>query len=144
MTGFVHAALGAALGRFIKNKPVAFAVGFASHLLGDVVPHKDMGIGELPLLGGTLFHIIHRHGVKSPQFWGALGAISPDFEHIYYELKKDPRRFAPMKEKFFPTHTRRAYQLEHGTWPLGEKWGLMMTFSLFVIGLWLADAVGRD
>lgn len=144
MTGFVHAALGAALGRFIKNKPLAFAVGVGSHLVGDVVPHKDMGIGEAPLLAGTMLQIVCANGFNSPQFWGALGGICPDFEHIYYEITQDPRRFETMEEKVFPTHTRRAYEVEHGTWPIDEKWGLMLTFTLFVAGLWLADSLHKN
>ncbi len=140
MTGFVHAALGAALGRAIKNPLVAFGAGAASHVIGDVVPHHDMDIGEVPLVFGAVIYIAYVHGLKSPQFWGALGAISPDFEHISYELKKDPRRFKAMKEKFVPTHNGK---LEHGTWPIEEKWGVMLNFSLFIAGLWLAGTLKK-
>ena len=143
MTGFVHVALGAALGRFIQNKPAAFLAGMGSHLLGDVVPHLDMGAGEAPLVFGTLAQVVHRHGWNSPQFWGALGAICPDFEHIPAELRQDPRRFEKMEEKLFPTHTKRPYELHHGTWPLDNKWGLALNFSLFVAGLWLAGTWGK-
>ena len=140
MTGFVHAALGAALGKAIKNPIVAFGAGIGSHIIGDVVPHHDMDIGEVPLVFGTLGYLLYEHGPKSAQFWGALGAVCPDFEHIPYELKKDPRRFEPMKEKNVPTHNSR---LNHGRWPIEEKYGVMLNFSLFIAGLWLAGTLHK-
>ena len=140
MTGFVHAALGAALGRAIKNPFVAFPVGVGSHILGDVVPHLDMDIGETPLVFATLGYLAYEHGLKSPQFWGALGAVCPDFEHISYELKKDPRRYGAMLEKWAPTHNGK---LKHGTWPIEAKWGVMLNFSLFITGLLLAGTLAK-
>src|SRR5687767_1353113 len=115
MMGSVHAALGAALGKRIGNTPLAFAAGVASHLAGDVVPHHDMGPLEAPLVFGTVALMAYKHGWKSPQFFGAVGAILPDFEHIPAELRKDPRRHEPMEEKLFPTHNN---QVPHGKWPL--------------------------
>jgi hypothetical protein len=140
MTGFVHAALGALLGKHIKDPFVAFGAGVGSHVLGDVVPHHDMDIGEVPLVFGTLGYLAYEHGWKSPQFWGALGAVSPDFEHISYELKKDPRRFGAMAEKFIPTHNG---TLRHGKWPLEDKYGVMLNFALFIAGLWLAGTLAK-
>ena len=138
MTGFVHAALGAAIGRFCKHPALAFVVGVGSHIVGDVIPHHDMDIGETPLVFGTLAQIGRVHGWKSPQFWGALGAVCPDFEHIPYELKKDPRRYAPMKEKIIPTHNGK---LPHNKWPFEDKWGVMFNFALFIAGLWIAGTL---
>ena len=141
MTGFVHAALGAAIGRYVKNPYVAFAVGVASHIVGDVIPHHDMDIGEVPLVFGTLGYLGYEHGLKSPQFWGALGAICPDFEHIPYELKQAPRRFEPMPQKMIPTHNNR---LPHGRWPGEKKWGVFLNFTLFLLGLWLAGSLAKS
>jgi hypothetical protein len=135
MTGFVHAAIGAALGRFIRNKPLAFAVGVLSHGVGDLIPHHDLGPAEAPLLVSTLGLIIEKHGWGSPQFWGALGAICPDFEHIPAEVRRDPRRFEPMEEKYFPTHNN---TLPHAQWPYDERWGHVMNFTLVVGALALA------
>lgn len=140
MTGFVHAALGAALGRAIGHPLVAFGAGACSHVVGDVVPHYDMDIGEVPLVFGTLIYLAYEHGLKSPQFWGALGAVCPDFEHIPYELKKDPRRYGAMKEKWVPTHNGK---LRHGAWPFLSKWGVMLNFSLFIAGLLLAGTLAK-
>lgn len=139
MTGFIHAAIGAAIGKAVRNKPLAFGLGVLSHGVGDVIPHHDMGIAEAPLLAGTMARIIQQHGVNSPQFWGALGAICPDFEHIPTELRRDPRRFAPMAEKKFPTHNGR---LPHAAWPHDERFGLVMNAALFLGGLYLAGTLG--
>jgi hypothetical protein len=140
MTGSVHAAIGAALGRYIKNKPAAFAVGMFSHFVGDVVPHKDMGIGETPIVFATMARIAQQHGWNSPQFWGALGAILPDFEHIPAELRKDPRRHEPMEEKLFPTHNN---TVDHGSWPHPDWMGEAMQVALYLTGLYLAGTLGR-
>jgi hypothetical protein len=138
MTGFVHAAIGAAIGRVIKNKPLSFAVGVLSHGVGDMIPHHDIGTAEAPLLVGTLARIGMECGWNSPQMWGALGAICPDFEHIPAEVRKDPRRFEPMAEKRFPTHNA---QLPHARWPHDERAGNLMNFALLVAALYLAGAV---
>jgi hypothetical protein len=141
MTGFVHAALGALIGRVVKNPVLAFGGGVCSHVIGDVVPHQDMGMGETPLVFATLGYMGYKHGWSSPQFWGALGAVCPDFEHITYELKDDPRRFEPMEEKLIPTHNNR---LPHGRWPGEPKWGVFLNFTLFVSALWLAGSLRKN
>ncbi len=45
-----------------------------------------------------------------------------------------------MKEKFVPTHNGK---LPHGRWPLEDKWGVMLNFSLFILGLYLAGTLDR-
>ena len=140
MTGSVHAAIGAAAGRFVKNPVLAFGAGVVSHGVGDVVPHHDMGAAETPIVFATLLKLGMAHGWKSPQFWGALGGVCPDFEHIIPELKKDPRRFGAMHEKLFPTHNGK---LNHASWPFAERWGVWMQVLLFVAGLCLAGTLAR-
>ena len=139
MTGSVHAALGAALGRYISRPPLAFAAGVVSHFVGDVVPHHDMGPGETPLVVATMARIVQQHGWNSPQFWGALGGILPDFEHIPAELRQDPRRHEPMEEKLFPTHNN---QVPHGAWSLHESLGVVMQVALYLGGLYVAGTLG--
>lgn len=141
MTGSVHAAIGAALGRYIKNPPLAFAVGVLSHMVGDMVPHKDVGPIETPLVFGTVALMGWRHGWNSPQFWGALGGICPDFEHIPAELRKDPRRFEPMAEKHFPTHNG---TVNHAQWLLHPAWGVAMQIVLYAGGLYLSGTLTQD
>ena len=140
MTGSVHAAIGAALGRYVTCRPIAFAIGLASHFAGDLVPHKDMGPTETPLVFATMARIVQQHGWQSSQFWCALGAICPDFEHIPAELRKDPRRHKPMPEKLFPTHNG---TVAHGSWPHRESWGIAMQVALYLGGLYIAGTLGQ-
>lgn len=96
----VHAAIGAALGRLVKRKDGAFAVGVASHLLADLLPHKDFEPKvEAPLAAAILGLIALRCGVNSPEFLGAAGAVSPDVENAAQVFGL----LAPEK-MLFPTH----------------------------------------
>ncbi len=74
--------VGAAVGKFAGKRPGAFAAGVATHLIGDLLPHKDFDPKtEAPLLAVTLGIIALRFGVRSPEFAGAVGGIAPDFEN---------------------------------------------------------------
>jgi hypothetical protein len=141
MMGSVHAAIGAAIGSRVSSKPLAFALGLASHLAGDAVPHHDMGPIETPLVFATMARVAQQHGWNSPQFWGALGGILPDFEHIPAELRKDPSRFEPMPQKIFPTHNG---LVKHARWKFGETSGIAMQVALYLGGLYLAGTLGRE
>jgi hypothetical protein len=100
MTGAAHASMGAALGALIKKPALAFAAGMLSHIIADSVPHKDLTVKqEVAAMGITIGYIAVRHGLKSPEFCGALGAICPDFEHGLTELG-----IIPKKRESFPTH----------------------------------------
>ena len=46
MTLTTHATLGAVIGHAVGNPVLAFILGFASHLLIDMVPHGDSGISD--------------------------------------------------------------------------------------------------
>lgn len=96
----VHAVVGAALGRIARRKPGAFAAGVASHLICDLLPHKDFNYKtEAPLLAVTLGFLGFKFGIKSPEFIGAIGAVAPDVENaasVVNLIPKDAMRF--------PTH----------------------------------------
>jgi hypothetical protein len=78
----VHAVVGAAIGRLAGEPKRALAAGVASHLLGDLLPHKDFDPKvEAPLLALTLGVLAWRCGVTSPEFVGAIGAVAPDVEN---------------------------------------------------------------
>ena len=85
----VHALTGAVLARFCKNRKRAFLLGFASHLVEDMLPHRDLdppveaalAAGALALIGGT-------QGVNSREFSGAVGAVTPDIENAVARLLK--------------------------------------------------------
>ena len=99
----VHAVIGAALGKAAGHPGKAFAAGVASHLIGDLTPHKDLPAKvELPLLAVTISAIALMFGVKSPQFWGAVGGLSPDFENAAWM-----HGLIPQDACRFPTHVHK-------------------------------------
>ncbi len=96
----VHAAVGGALGRLIGRRDASFAVGVASHLLCDLMPHKDFAPQvEAPLLAATLATIALRRGIDSPELLGAVGAIVPDLENAAQTVG-----LIPAHAMRFPTH----------------------------------------
>lgn len=96
----VHACIGAGVGSFCENKGTAFVSGVVSHLIADMLPHKDLSPAvEVPLLLGALAGIAAWKGLDSPEFWGALGGVAPDSEHglmIAGLIRAD--------QEIFPTH----------------------------------------
>jgi hypothetical protein len=87
MIAGVHACVGAALGRLCGNKIAAFALGVVSHAVCDKIPHKDFPIQiEVPLLAVALGVIGTTNGMDSPEFLGAMGAVSPDVENGFAKL----------------------------------------------------------
>ena len=96
----VHAIVGAAVGRLAKRRDLAFAAGVATHLLGDLTPHKDLDPKtEAILLAGTMGVIAAKYGVTSPEFIGAFGGMAPDFENAAYVTG-----LLPVEKMKFPTH----------------------------------------
>ena len=82
MIGAVHAAVGAAVGKLAGSRTGAVAAGVSTHLLGDLLPHKDFDIKEeAPLLLATLGLLAWRCGIGSPEFLGALAGVAPDVEN---------------------------------------------------------------
>jgi hypothetical protein len=100
VTGAVHASIGAGVGSFFKSKAAAFAAGMLSHLVADALPHKDLPPAvEVPLLLGALGGVAAWKGLDSPEFWGALGAVAPDFEHALLVAG-----IIGIEHEVFPTH----------------------------------------
>lgn len=129
----VHAAVGAMLGAGIRNPGGAVAGGAASHLLCDLVPHKDYDIKiEAPLALAMFTYLIWRYGLKSPQFWGAVGAVLPDAENALALLG-----FLPEDKTLFPTHNKSA------SWYVGHGQAVespIPQVALTLIALLLADS----
>lgn len=108
MMAWVHAAVGAALGARAENQAQAVAGGIASHLICDLLPHKDYEMPvELPLLAATLGFLAVRHGWRSREFAGAVGAILPDIENGL-------ERLGALDGTLFPTHTKQPWFIGHG------------------------------
>ena len=78
----VHALVGAAVGKAVGQTGKAFAAGVATHLIGDLLPHRDLNPKtEAALLALTLTAIATRTGITSSEMAGAVGGFSPDFEN---------------------------------------------------------------
>jgi hypothetical protein len=76
--------------------------GVGTHLVGDLLPHKDYGAAvELPLVAAALWWVGAGCGVDSPAFWGALGGAAPDIENAL-----DLLRGGSGDGLMFPTHRR--------------------------------------
>jgi hypothetical protein len=96
----VHALVGAALGKLIGRQGGSLAAGVSSHLLGDLLPHKDFAPKvEAPLLAVTMGFLALKFGLKSPEFLGAFGGIAPDFENA-----ASVAGIIPREAMRFPTH----------------------------------------
>jgi hypothetical protein len=101
MMAAVHALLGGAFGRYARCSAPALLGGVLSHLLADLLPHKDYPLPiELPMMLGALGFLAARHGARSPTFMGAVGGVLPDIENGLYMLGVVPKR-----AMVFPTHS---------------------------------------
>jgi len=126
----VHAAVGAAIGKLTGKRLGAFGSGVATHLICDLLPHKDFDPKvEAPLLAATLGVIAVHCGVASPEMAGAVGAIAPDFENAAGLVGIIPR-----ESMRFPSHV--GLGKYHGpvtksAWPQGVLAALCLLFVLW-------------
>jgi hypothetical protein len=106
----VHAAVGAALGSILGRR-AALLGGVVSHVICDLLPHRDYDIEvEAPLAAVVFAYLAKRYGVDSPQFIGAVGAVLPDFENGLRVLG-----IIHHDSMVFPTHNeKRPWFLGHG------------------------------
>lgn len=90
-----HAVVGAALGVAVGDPVTAFLLGFASHFLGDRLPHtepttfygkgpefENQRLGWMIVDGvvmvAILAALLHAHPRGLAGFWGAAGGLGPD------------------------------------------------------------------
>ena len=108
MCSVTHVAVGALIGSFIGGSPVSFLVGLASHIPLDMIPHLDFENlwVDAALTVALLVGVLAVFGF-SPVFFGALGAVAPDFENLLWRLG-----VLPEERKIFPTHSG---LIKHGT-----------------------------
>jgi hypothetical protein len=106
----VHAAAGGAIGQFISEPWLAFALGFISHFILDAIPHGDenlkklgwfktlmkqhVGFGLIDFAGVLLTSILWINTSDLNQLTGVLagiaGAIAPDALWGFHEFTKSP------------------------------------------------------
>ena len=101
MCSVAHVAVGALIGSFLGNSILSFGAGFVSHIPLDAIPHfdfKDFKVDAAVTLG--LLGAVIVAAPFTPVFFGALGAVLPDFENLLWKL-----RIIDEKNKVFPTHS---------------------------------------
>lgn len=128
----IHAAVGAAVGASVGRRRAALIAGIASHLICDLIPHRDYDIKlEAPLAAAMFAYLAKRYGIDSPQFVGAAGAVLPDAENALAVLGIIPRT-----SMVFPTHN------ETRPWFAGHGEAIespMSQIALAAIALGIAD-----
>jgi len=103
----VHAFLGGAIGTCARRHSTAFLAGVGSHLLADLLPHRDYPVRvEVPLALRAVATVGLIAGPRSTAFAGAVGGTAPDLENLGNQ------------RKCFPTH----HDAQHGrkirqVWP---------------------------
>lgn len=96
----VHAIVGASVGKLAGETKGAAMGGVATHLLLDLLPHKDFDAKtEALLLAPTMAAIAWKFGLASPEFVGACGGIAPDIENAAQVVG-----LIPPEAMRFPTH----------------------------------------
>ena len=98
----LHVATGAAAGALAGSRRRALLVGPFLHLLGDRVPHQDIGSRRFEITSGaaSLVLLAACRGVFDPATLGAAAASAPDLEHVLPILR-------PHGQKLF--HGRRGW-----------------------------------
>lgn len=100
---------------------MSFFVGLASHIPLDAVRHLDFENlwVDAALTVALLIGVLVVFGF-SPVFFGALGAVAPDIENLFWRVG-----LLPEERKVFPTHSG---LIRHGTAKPARGWltGLAM------------------
>ena len=123
----LHMATGAAVGHALGSRLGALVLGPLVHVLGDRMPHDDVGSRPFEFASGTATVVLLAlaRGPLDPATLGALSASAPDLEHVL------PFR-ARGASKLFPSHRF-------------ERWhragGVSVPLQLAATGLLLAIVV---
>jgi hypothetical protein len=93
----LHMATGAAVGHALGSRVAAVAVGPLLHVLGDRMPHEDVGSRRFEVATGaaTAVLLAVRRGPFDPATLGALSASAPDLEHVLPFRTKGARELFP-------------------------------------------------
>lgn len=107
MCSVTHVAVGALIGSLVNHHLAAFALGFASHLPLDILPHFDFRDFRVDAaLSVGLMGVVLAAGGLSPMLLGAVGSVLPDVENLFWKMK-----LISEKRKIFPSHSG---LIEHG------------------------------
>ena len=98
MTSAAHVMLAAAVGALSRERGRAFLAGIGTHLVTDLLPHRDFSVRRELLLTATALAVVGGvAGFGSPAFAGALGGVAPDAENGLAAA-------GVVKRLCFPTH----------------------------------------
>lgn len=138
-----HVAIGAIVGATFPSRTLAFALGFASHFLVDMIPHGDehmldayksgskvrSAIAYVTVDAVAAIYILMLILGSTPEAvspyvkWGIAGSVLPDVFVAVYEATK----FKPFFRKFASWHHKNHHQLI-GKFRKGRdisfKWGV--------------------
>jgi hypothetical protein len=125
---FTHFAAGALAGSLIPNPIAAPFIGLGSHLLLDVIPHRDFEDYRLEIaLWIVAMIVLFAGGAHSASIvLCGLFAVLPDLENLLWKTGKirDEQKMFPGHRKGFIMHGR-----ETGTWSIV----LQIAFTAVVI-----------
>lgn len=94
----LHAALGGVGGLYIRSPGAAFVWGLASHAIQDVIPHDEWVDWRMQAAAtGLVLAMTGLAGRNRAVTWGALGAVTPDLEHLL-------RRTGVVEQRIYPSH----------------------------------------
>jgi len=121
---------GAAAGFIAENPVEGFALGVMTHVILDMIPHKDhesVVNCVLDTVLGTIAFLIVMVMYKPDMsiVWGAVGGVLPDIEiPLYY--------FRIIKRRFFPSHNG---LVPHLSTTRGRSF--LVQGLVIILGLWI-------
>lgn len=137
MFAVTHFLVGSMLGQAVGNPYAACALGLASHIVLDAIPHSDYskivhGVVDLAAVA-TVACISIRTAAGRSALTGGLAAILPDLEVAIAHLRIEKDK-ASCKNKFlFPSHSG---FIRHGR--LRPPWGIATQIAAIVI-VWIVS-----
>lgn len=80
----LHVATGALAGALVGSGRASIPVGLALHLVGDVMPHRDLPSRRFEVASGLVGVVALglRRGFGDPATVGAVASSIPDLEHL--------------------------------------------------------------
>lgn len=132
MYAATHFFVGSMLGQAVGDSYAACALGLASHMVLDAIPHSDYskivhGVLDLAAVA-TIACISIRAGAGRSALAGGLAAILPDLEVALVHLRMAKDEASCEHRLFFPSHSG---YIRHGR--LRPPWGVATQIATVVV-----------